>query len=46
MLVIPNCIVNPTAARAITDMLTRPKPNAAISKLTASGLLAYRKFLL
>ena len=29
MLVIPNCIVKPTAASAITDMLTRPKPNAA-----------------
>jgi hypothetical protein len=28
-------MVNPTAAMAITDMLTRPKPNAATKRLTA-----------
>ena len=39
MLVIPNCIVNPTAAMAITDMLTRPKPNAATKMFTAFGSL-------
>src|SRR4030081_3708114 len=37
MFVIPNCMVNPTAASAITDMLTRPKPNAASKRLTAFG---------
>src|ERR1700680_2138252 len=37
MFVIPNCIVNPTAAMAITDMLTRPKPNAATKRFTAFG---------
>ena len=46
MLVMPNCIVNPTAASAITDMLTRPKPNAAISKLTAFGLPVDKSFRL
>ena len=29
MLVIPNCIVKPTAATAYTEALTSPKPNAA-----------------
>ena len=29
MLVMPNCMVNPTAAMAITETLTSPKPNAA-----------------
>src|ERR1700694_2924213 len=42
MLVIPNCIVNPTAAMAITDMLTRPKPNAATKRFTAFGPPGYR----
>src|SRR5476651_71631 len=41
MLVIPNCMVNPTAAMAITDMLTRPKPNAATKRFTAFGSLSY-----
>ncbi len=41
MLVIPNCIVNPTAAMAITDMLTRPKPSAATKRSTALGSLAF-----
>jgi hypothetical protein len=27
--VIPNCMVKPTAAMAITDMPTSPKPKAA-----------------
>ena len=38
MFVIPNCIVKPTAAMAITDMLTRPKPNAASKIVTTFGL--------
>src|ERR1700686_3740543 len=45
MLVIPNCIVKPTAAMAITDMLTRPKPNAATKRFTAFGPLVYRSGL-
>src|ERR1700682_6454376 len=45
MLVIPNCIVNPTAAMAITDMLTRPKPNAATKRFTAFGPSVYRSGL-
>src|SRR6202171_4964661 len=42
MLVIPNCIVKPTAAMAMTDMLTRPKPNAATKRFTAFGPSVYR----
>src|SRR5665213_23043 len=37
MLLIPNCMVNPTAAMASTEVLTRPKPNAARYKLTSSS---------
>jgi hypothetical protein len=35
-------MVNPTAAIAITDMLTRPKPNAATNRFTAFGSGGYR----
>src|SRR6202171_6853682 len=42
LFVMPNCIVKPTAAMAITDMLTRPKPNAATKRFTAFGPPAYR----
>src|SRR5450755_4017076 len=37
MLLIPNCMVNPTAAMASTEVLTRPKPNAARYRLTRSS---------
>src|ERR1700676_1341571 len=37
MLLIPNCMVNPTAAMASTEGLTRPKPNAARYRFTGSS---------
>ena len=37
MLVIPNCMVKPTAASAITEALTSPNPNAAIRMLMAES---------
>src|SRR5216683_245793 len=37
MFVVPNCMVKPTAAMAITDMLTRPKPSAVDLYLAAFG---------
>src|ERR1019366_1089493 len=37
MLLIPNCMVNPTAAMASTEVLTRPKPNAGRYRLTRSS---------
>ena len=37
MFVMPNCIVNPTAAMAMIDMETRPKPNAATMRLIAAA---------
>ena len=42
MFVIPNCIVKPTAAMAITETLTKPKPNAATNRFTAFGSGDYR----
>src|SRR5450759_1405895 len=37
MFVIPNCMVKPTAAIAITETLISPKPSAATYRSTALG---------
>ena len=37
MFVMPNCIVNPTAAMAMIDMVTSPNPRAATIKLIAAA---------
>jgi hypothetical protein len=43
--VIPNCIVNATAAKARTDALTRPKPSAAMKMLIVPSGASTRRVL-